>query len=185
MCHGICPCLGSTHVEHVEKHIHAVGICLQRGSFISPPHRGSVARCEVCADRRELGLIHISTLALLFCIVASWPPCKLQFLLLWYIPTGSRAFSSRRYRHHNLSEDHTLPGSSDLLPHPHSEITATSFNSRTRGGVFSSNGDWPQGAILFFFFAWFDHKLADGVPVLMRSSPDRSGHACDSQKQQH
>lgn len=62
------------------------GICLQRGSFISPPRRGFVARCEVCAgeisaDRRDLGLLHISTHAL-GVIVASWPPCKLQFLLL-------------------------------------------------------------------------------------------------------
>lgn len=70
---------------HAEKHIHAVGICLQRGSFFSPPHTGSVARCEVfggqiSAYRRELGLLHISTVAL-GVIVASWPPCKLHFFV--------------------------------------------------------------------------------------------------------
>lgn len=68
-------------------------------------------------------------------------------------------FYTRRCRHHNLSEDHTLSRLSDLLPHPLSEIRATFLNSTTRGGVFASAGDWPQGVLLFFFLARrFDHE---------------------------
>lgn len=83
MCHGICPCLRSTDTCRKTPTLKAYA-CKEVHSFLH--HRGSVARCEVCAgqiaaDRRELGLLHISTHAL-GVIVASRPPCKLQFLLL-------------------------------------------------------------------------------------------------------